>query len=267
MNFTKMNGLGNDYILIDVTREKVGNAKETAVRLSDRRRGIGGDGMVLVGKSDIADLSMRIFNADGTESEMCGNALRCVGKYAYERKLVDKTVLSVETGDGVKNLELRLCDGSAECVRVNMGLPKKGHDGDGNFIRYIHAGKDFRVYCVSTGNPHAILFVDEFTDGVMESGREISENTRYFPNRTNVEFVLKNIENDILMVRVYERGVGETPACGTGATACFFAANELDLAGNKGVVRLPGGDLLMEKSEAGEIIMSGTASWNFDGRI
>lgn len=268
MRFTKMNGLGNDYIFVDIDSETVSNPREAAIRLSDRYRGVGGDGLVLIGRSDKADLSMRIFNADGSEGEMCGNALRCVGKYAYDNRIVSSTELTIETAAGVKALKLRVMDGKVACVEANMGGARDGHKDCDRFVRRIEAGgRVYQAYCVSVGNPHCIIYVGRFCENIMQVGKEISENTAYFPERTNVEFVLIDPSYDILTVRVYERGSGETLACGTGAAACFYASNKLKIVGNRAVVRLPGGDLDCRLNERGEIITTGTAEFNFRGEI
>lgn len=268
MKFTKMNGLGNDYIFIDTEKETILNPNQTAIRLSDRHRGIGGDGMVLLGRGKRADFSMRIFNADGSEGEMCGNALRCIGKYVYEKGLTEKTSITVETLAGIKSLELILNNGMVECVSANIGKAEEGHkDGQGFMRRIEAAGKIYQVYCVSVGNPHCVIYLGRFNDNIMQIGREISENTAYFPERTNVEFVLIDSTYDILTMRVYERGTGETLACGTGAAACFYASNKLKIVGDRAVVRLPGGDLSCYLNEKGEIITVGTAELNFEGNI
>lgn len=270
MKFAKMNGLGNDYIFVDTAIYNIENPRESAKKLSDRHRGIGGDGLVLIGRSGEADFSMRIFNADGSEGEMCGNALRCLGKYVYEKGLTEKTELTVLTKAGIKRMTLNVVDGAVGCVNANIGKPLIGYGGGPKeeFKRLIEVGgKSFIGYCVSIGNPHCVIFVKRFFDDIMEIGREISENTRYFPNRTNVEFVLEDSSCDILTMRVYERGSGETMACGTGAAASFYVANLLDIVGNGAIVRLPGGDIRCEKNAEGEVIISGPAEFNFEGEI
>lgn len=268
MKFTKMNGLGNDYIFVDTLSERICNPCETAVRLSDRHRGIGGDGLVLIGRADNADFSMRIFNSDGSEGEMCGNALRCVGKYVYDNGLTDKLELTVATKAGIRELTLKKSNGKVECASANIGKAVAGHKQDGRFeCNLVVRGTEYRCYCVSVGNPHCVIFVDDFFDGIMEVGREISENTEAFPERTNVEFVLRDASNGCLTMRVYERGSGETLACGTGAAASFYASYRLNAVGREAVVRLPGGDLHCRLNDRDEIIITGRAELNFVGEI
>ena len=266
MKFTKMNGLGNDYIFINADAERIDDPHYAAIRLSDRHKGVGGDGIVLIKKAKNADFSMRIFNSDGSEGKMCGNALRCLGKYVYEKGLTSKTSLTVETLSGIKKLRLRVIDGSVRCAQAWLGKAAKGH-GDGVFEREIVSfGKQYKAFCVSVGNPHCVIFVDGYDDDIMRVGQSISENTDLFPDRTNVEFVLKG-NGALLTVRVYERGSGETQACGTGAAAVFFTANLLGLVGNRAVIRLPGGDLECRFDTDGEIITDGVTEKNFEGEI
>lgn len=266
MKFTKMNGLGNDYVFVYTESESIDNLGKAAKILSDRHKGVGGDGLVLIGKTSDADFSMRIFNSDGSEGEMCGNALRCVGKYAYEKGLTDKTELTVKTLSGVKKLKLITDGNKVVSVGANIGKATLGHKHNGEFVRRIEAcGKIYQCYCVSVGNPHCVVYVGQYNEDTMKVGKALSENTRYFPERTNVEFVLIDSQRDTLTMRVYERGSGETLACGTGAAAAFYTSNRLRLVDESATVRLLGGNLRCELSSTGEIIQTGTADFNFEG--
>lgn len=272
MRFSKMNGIGNDYIYVNTDFERVDSPEALAVRLSDRHFSVGGDGLVLISRCKRADFAMRMFNPDGTESEMCGNAIRCVGKYVFDRGLIDKTDITVSTGAGIKRLNLTVNDGEVSSVRVNMGVPifeasKVPVFGEEKYFieRTISTARgDACVSCVSVGNPHAIIFIDSLADVDMRLAEEISTH-RCFPERTNVEFALV-ADRENVFVRVYERGTGETLACGTGATAVFAVARHLNKVGEKVSVHLKGGDLLLEESD-GELYMTGQAELNFDGII
>lgn len=267
MKFTKMNGLGNDYIFINADEEIITDPSYAAIKLSDRHKGIGGDGIVLIGKAKKADFSMRIFNSDGSEGKMCGNALRCLGKFVYEKGLTEKKELTVDTLSGIKRVKIRAIDGMVQCARAWIGKGTKGHE-NGIFERQILSlGKPYNCFCVSVGNPHCVIFVDRYDEDIMKIGRDISENKEFFPDRTNVEFVLKDLSDNILTVRVYERGSGETLACGTGASAAFFTANVLGLVGDRAVVRLPGGDLECSFDADKEIVIDGRVEKNFEGEI
>lgn len=266
MKFTKMNGLGNDYIFVYTETERVNDPHKAARILSDRHKGVGGDGLVLIGKTDSADFSMKIFNADGSEGEMCGNALRCVGKYVFEKGLTDKTELSIGTLSGIKKLKLAIEERNVVSVSANIGKVSLGHKHNGDFVRRIEAcGKIYQCYCVSVGNPHCVVFVGQYNENTMKVGKSLSENIGYFPERTNVEFVLMSSDRDALTMRVYERGSGETMACGTGAAAAFYASNRLRLVDDSVTVKLNGGNLRCELSSTGELIQTGTADFNFEG--
>ena len=263
MKFTKMHGCANDYIYIDCTAKQPENIPQLAVSLSDRHTGIGGDGIVLICKSDIADFKMRMFNADGSEGAMCGNAIRCVGKYVYDRKLTAKTRLNIETLSGVKRLDLSVSDGKVESVTVNMGKPVirgKGETEPISGVRYSYTD-------ISMGNPHCVIFIkDVLNFDVAGVGRRIENMTHLFPDRTNVEFA-EIIDSRTLRMRVWERGSGETMACGTGACACVAAAIEQGKcqAGTPVTVLLNGGSL--EITLKSEIFMTGPAEFVFDGEI
>ena len=273
MRFTKMQGCGNDYIYINCFEEKVEDPGELSIRISNRNFGAGSDGLVLIMPSEKGDFRMRMFNSDGSEAEMCGNAIRCVGKFVYDRGLCDKTGISVETKAGMKYLDLHAADGKVSEVTVDMGEPiLKGRlipvesDDDPVMGKEIEIlDRKFSVTCVSMGNPHAVTFVENVKDFPVEKyGREM-EIHGFFPKKTNVEFV-RVIDNGTLEMRVWERGAGETLACGTGACATLVAAVLNGLCGRRAVVRLLGGDLFIEWNENdNHIYMRGPAEFSYDG--
>ncbi|MFW5780109.1 MAG: diaminopimelate epimerase [Bacillota bacterium] len=272
MRFSKMNGLGNDYIYINLMREKVKNPIKLSQTLSNRHFGIGSDGLVLIDKAKDADFSMRMFNPDGSEGEMCGNAIRCVGKYVYEKGLTKKKRLTIATLAGNREIWLNTLGKKVESIKVDMGEAKI-HKNDVPVIfeddylleSPINTSKGIvYISCVSVGNPHTVIVVDRYSDIDMEIGKEISNNPM-FPNRTNVEFV--KIINDMnAFVAVYERGTGETMACGTGATAAFYIANRLGKLKDRAVIHLKGGKLLLEQKEK-RLFMTGSADYNYEGEI
>ena len=266
MRFTKMNGLGNDYIFVDTKAERVVDPQNLAKKLSDRHFSVGGDGLVLIGKSDVADLSMRIFNSDGSEAELCGNALRCVGKYAYDNGLVRTTKITVETLAGVKKVAVFLDEyGCVKNASVTIGRAMKG------FLHYpFHTeatafGVRYNGYCVSVGNPHFVIFVREFGVDLPAVGEQISRRNGVFSCGANVEFVKPTKQG--LSVRVIERGSGETYACGTGAAATFFVAKETGLVVDKAVIRLKGGTLSCTMTNKNEINVFGEVCENFTGEV
>lgn len=274
MKFTKMHGAGNDYVYVDCFSEKVpADVVETARRVSDRHFGIGGDGLVLICPSERADARMRMFNADGSESEMCGNASRCVAKYLYDHGIAKKEELRLETGRGVLTLKVEVEKGKVERVRVNMAAPiLKSSEipttlpGDPPVRAPLEvAGRKLEVTCVSMGNPHCITFVDEITDEwVLGVGPKIEVHPA-FPRKINAEFVQVISPREIRM-RVWERGSGETLACGTGACASAVAAVLNGLCERKVLCHLPGGDLTLEWSESeGVVYMTGPATEVFSG--
>lgn len=274
MKFSKMNGLGNDYIYINLMQEDgVNNYSELAKRLSDRNFGIGGDGLVLIDRSEVADFSMRMFNADGSEGEMCGNAIRCVAKYVYDNGLTNKKVITVSTLAGIKTLEIFVLNGKADTIRVNMGKPSLNTNeipvqylGDKFINQPITTSKGIKhITCVSVGNPHAVIFIDSDDEADMELGKEISENTALFPRRINVEFI-KVIDKQNAFMRVYERGAGETLACGTGACASFYAGYIQNKLNHKANIHLKGGTLQIEIIDD-KIYMNGKAELNYEGEI
>lgn len=260
--FTKMHGIGNDYVYVNCLKNSIKNPEIFAKFASDRNFGIGSDGVILIDKSNKCDLKMRIFNYDGTEAEMCGNGIRCVGKYAYEKGLVKKDVMTIETLAGVKIVKLNIKNGYVIDVTVNMGTPIL----EGKRKLKIQ-NKLFNITCVSMGNPHAVIFVDNVDNiDISKYGMLISENSM-FPNRTNVEFV-EIVDKNTLKVRVYERGAGETLACGTGACASIVAANEEGYVTKNVEIILKGGVLKVEwnKSE-NNVYMRGPATIVYEGQI
>lgn len=269
-----MHGLGNDYILIDNRDEKTseGSLNQLAKRLCERRFSVGADGLLVLYGSLLANVKMRIFNTDGSEAEMCGNGIRCLAKYCYENGVVDKTDLRIETLAGIKNVSLKVTDEKVETVTVDMGnpvfetkrIPMLGKD---TFIdeELTVDGTSFKATCLSVGNPHCVVFVDNVDGFPVETLGPKIENHRLFPKRVNVEFV-QVLKRDELKVRVWERGVGETYACGTGACASVVAANLLGKIDQTCTVHLLGGDLSV-KYVGDRILMSGPAETVFEGVI
>lgn len=270
--FTKMHGAGNDYIYFDCLQEELEDPAEAAVKLSDRHKGIGGDGIVMICKSDVADAKMRMFNADGSEGKMCGNAIRCVGKYLYDHKIVQKTDVDIETLSGIKHLKLFAEDGKVKLVRVDMGAASFDPKSlpvllEGEVIdRPVKvAGGEYRITCVSMGNPHCVVFADPDSTDVETLGRKF-ENDPLFPERVNTEFI-KKIGKNALKMRVWERGSGETMACGTGACAAAAAACACGVCeyGQDVLVKLRGGDLIIHVGET--VFMTGEAVTVFTGEV
>lgn len=292
MNFTKMQGIGNDYIYVNSFNETVNNSTEAAIFLSDRHFGVGGDGLVLIGPSQTADFKMSIFNADGSEAEMCGNAIRCVGKYVYDNKLTDKKEITIETLSGIKKVFLFVNDSNiCTSAKVNMGEPILDTklipviwDEERLINQFVplestlkntdHGrvmGKDLiKLTSVSMGNPHAVIFLESMEEleelDIEKEGPKI-ENSKLFPNRTNTEFIYIIDRNNIRM-RVWERGSGETLACGTGACAALVASVLNGYSDRKATVQLNGGNLLIEWDEASNsVFMTGPCEKVFDGSI
>ncbi len=276
MRFTKMHGLGNDYIYVSAFTERVEDPAALAVALSDRHFGIGGDGLVLIAPSAVADFQMRMYNADGSQSEMCGNASRCVGKYVYDHGMTDSTTVTLETLAGVKTLHLHVRDGRVASVRVDMGAPQLRCEavpcllGTGVVTRApIEAlGRAFEVTPISTGNPHGVIFLNEpvETFDLHRYGPAL-ETHPAFPQRANIEFV-NVLAPDRLRMRVWERGSGVTLACGTGSCAALVAAHLCGLAERRATIALDGGELFNEWDEAtGRVFMTGPATHVFDGEI
>jgi diaminopimelate epimerase len=279
MRFTKMQGTGNDYIYVDCFRDPApDDPAGLARRASDRHFGIGGDGLILICPSDVADARMRMFNADGSEAEMCGNGIRCVAKYVYDHGLSARQSLRIETGAGLKTLELELVDQRVRRVRVDMGEPVLDPSRipttlpgtpDQWHAPVVDAelevcGAPLRVTCVSMGNPHCVTFVEELTDHwVLHLGPQV-ERDPHFPNRVNAEFV-QVIAPDEIRMRVWERGSGETLACGTGACAACVAGALSGRTARKVLAHLPGGDLELDWAEDNHVYLTGGAVEVFQG--
>lgn len=275
MKFTKMEGLGNDYIYVNCFQETVEHPEEIAVRYSDRHFGIGSDGLILICPSDIADFRMVMYNADGSQAEMCGNGIRCVGKYVYDYGLTRKTDVSVETLAGIKYLNLLVTDGTVEQVTVDMGAPIL--DAEQIPVAFSRTQvinepilvnqTEYHMTCVSMGNPHAVVFVDSVKDIPLEKLGPLFENHRLFPKRINTEFV-EIINDSEVNMRVWERGAGETLACGTGACASTVACILNQKTKDEIVLHLLGGDLKVKWDRAvNKVYMTGPAKVVFDGEI
>ncbi len=277
MKFSKMHGIGNDYIYVNCFEEQVAHPEELAIRISDRRKGIGSDGLILILPSDKADCRMRIFNADGSEAMMCGNGIRCVGKYAYDHGIVTKPELSVETNSGIKYITLQTENGKAIGATVNMGkailkpadIPMNA-EGE-NFISQpiTVQGKTYLATGVSMGNPHCVVFLDEnINDLNLEKIGSDFEHHALFPARVNTEFV-NVLDDHTLKMRVWERGSGETMACGTGACAVAVASvlNQYCKQNEIINIKLLGGDLQIVYQTDGTVMMTGSATHVFDGEI
>ncbi|WP_352400486.1 diaminopimelate epimerase [Anaerotignum sp.] len=273
MRFTKMEGCGNDYIYINCFEENVEKPERLAVAMSERHFGVGGDGLVLIMPSNKADFRMRMFNLDGSEGEMCGNAVRCIGKYVYERGLTTKEQISLETAGGIRYLELCIENDVVKTVGVDMGEPILAAEK----IPVVHGespvvnknifidGENLLCTCVSMGNPHAVAFVDDTkTFPVEHYGKKIECNS-LFPNKTNVEFV-QIISRSQINMRVWERGSGETLACGTGACASVVASILNGFCDREVKVSLLGGTLTIKwDAQDNHVYMSGPAAFSFDG--
>ena len=275
MKFTKMHGCGNEYVYVNLFEEQIENPAKVSIAVSDRHFGIGSDGLITIGASEIADFRMRIYNADGSEAEMCGNGIRCVAKYVYDHKLTDKTEITVETGAGVKTLQLTVEDDKVTLVRVDMGEPILTPDeipvvADGNRVvdePIVVDDKEWRMTCVSMGNPHAVVFVDDVAHFELEKYGPLFENHVRFPKRTNTEFVQIISRNEAIM-RVWERGSAETWACGTGTCATVMACILNGLTDNDVLVHLRGGDLrIVYDEKSNHVFMTGPATEVFEGEI
>lgn len=275
LKFTKMHGCGNDYIYFNCFDQQVENPEALSIRLSDRHLGVGGDGVVLICPSEKADVRMRMFNADGSEGKMCGNATRCIGKYAYERGLVQNSVMTLETLSGIKTLKLAVENAEVAAVQVDMGkpilvpanIPVKLPGEQAVNVEHMLTGQMRRFSCVSMGNPHCVLFTENIDALDLEKIGPAYENDPLFPERVNTEFV-EILSDNTLKMRVWERGSGETLACGTGACATAVAAV---LCGHCKIntditLKLRGGDLTIRYT--GEtVLMTGSATMVFDGEV
>ncbi len=277
MRFTKMEGIGNDYIYVDGSREHLKNPEETARRISDRHFGVGSDGLILINPSDRADFEMEMYNADGSRGKMCGNGIRCVGKYVYDHGLTKRTCITVDTLAGIKTLLLNPgADGKIASVRVDMGAPVLQPEQipvnlPGERVVDVPAGiggNEYRITCVSMGNPHCVVFQKDDVAGLdLRTVGPLFERNALFPERVNTEFV-NILGRDRLRMRVWERGSGETLACGTGACAVVCAAVLNGFAERKAVVELLGGELeICWSEEDGHIYMTGPAQEVFEGEI
>lgn len=275
MKFTKMQGCGNDYIYVNCFEETIENPKDTAIKVSDVHFGIGSDGLILIRPSEVADFRMSMYNADGSEGKMCGNGIRCVAKYVYDFGLTEKTTIAIETLSGIKTLKLSVKDGKVQSVRVDMGKAIL----ESRNIPAIYEGKDiivnepvnidgneYKITCVSMGNPHCITFVEDVKAIDIERKGPRFENHEMFPDRVNTEFI-HVIDRTHIDMRVWERGSGETLACGTGACAAVVACVLNGLTDRKVTVHLLGGDLDIEYIEDGTVYMTGPATVVCTGEI
>ena len=284
MKFTKMHGCGNDYVYVDCTKEVIPDIAATAVRVSDRHFGIGSDGLILIKSSEVADFEMDMYNADGSRGKMCGNGIRCVAKYVYDHGLTNKTEITVDTQAGIKTLQLTVCDGKVSKVRVDMGVPvlikqeipvKASVLGLADDRReaivaqpFTVANSSYDITCVSMGNPHCITFIDEDVRSFpLEAIGSSFEKHELFPEGVNTEFV-NIIDKEHLRMRVWERGSGETLACGTGACAVAVASYLNGFTGRKVDVELMGGHLeIVYDAATNHVFMTGPATEVFSGEI
>ncbi len=275
IKFTKMQGLGNDYVYIDAINQKIENESSLAQIISNRHFGIGSDGLILICKSKIADFKMKMFNSDGSEAEMCGNGIRCVGKFVYDKGFTNKTTLKIETLAGIKELKLNLKEGKVDTVKVDMGTPifeakKIPVVSNEEIVRNLELEiykKKFKFTCLSMGNPHAVAFIENVENLEVEKyGSKIEINEK-FPKKTNVEFI-EIVNKKHIKMRVWERGAGETLACGTGACASVVAGVTNNLLEEKVTVELLGGRLEIEwNKENKHVYMTGPAVTVFEGRL
>ena len=275
LRFTKMQGVGNDYVYMDAINQQIDNASELSKRVSDRHFGIGSDGLILICESKIADFKMRMFNSDGSEAEMCGNGIRCVGKFVYDKKLTNKTVLSIETFAGIKHLNLNIENGKVKTVRVDMGepildpkkIPVISEEQIVKNLKIKVQDKDFIFSCVSMGNPHAITIVENVSEFDVDKYGKVVEINETFPKKTNVEFI-EIIDKQHVKMRVWERGAGETLACGTGACATTVACFLNGLTERKIKVELLGGILdIYWNDKDNHVYMTGPAVTVFEGTL
>lgn len=283
MKFTKMQGCGNDYVYVDGFKEQIAteDKPELVRKLSDRHFGIGGDGVIFINPGKTADFEMEMYNADGTRSEMCGNGIRCVAKFVYDKKMTDKTSLSIESCGKIKYIDLTIEKksdserGEVSLVKVNMGapilkaeqVPVLSENEQVIDEKIEVAGREYRMTCVSMGNPHAIVFMDQVADLEIEKIGPLFENHVRFPNRTNTEFI-RIIDRHTVEMRVWERGTGETLACGTGACATVVACVLNGLTDHEVTVKLLGGELLIRwDREENLVYMTGPAKIVFEGKI
>ena len=272
-NFTKWHGLGNDFVIVDLFKENISDCNNLAIKVCDRNFGIGADGMVLVGPSTIADFKMQIFNSDGSEAEMCGNVTRCVARYVYENNLTAKTKFKIETKAGIITPEVIIEDNVITLIKVDMGEPilkseqipvaLQGYDKIVSYPLMILEEK-YEITCVSMGNPHCVIFVDDLDKVKLTQVGPVIETHNLFPKKINVEFA-QVINDEYIKMRVWERGAGVTLACGTGSCATLVAAVLTGKTNKKALVELDGGNLNIEWAENNHIYMSGPAQLVFKG--
>lgn len=272
-SFSKWHGLGNDFVIVNGFKEKIEDYPKMAIQVCDRHMGVGADGLVVVLPSTIADFEMRIFNSDGSEAEMCGNVTRCIARYVYENGLTDKTKITLETKAGIIKPELIFIDGMLSTIKVDMGEPRLKRSEipmDGNGVEkvinevLVVAGVEYPITCVSMGNPHCILFVDNLLETKLSTIGPMIETHPAFPRKTNVEFV-QVLNRGKVRMRVWERGAGITMACGTGACATLVAGVLNDKIDRQAIVELDGGELVIEWGLDNHIYMSGPAVEVFRG--
>jgi len=275
MKFTKMHGCGNDYVYVNCLEEQIKDRNAFAEKVSDRHFGIGADGLICIDPSEVADFKMDMYNADGTQGQMCGNGIRCVGKYVYDYGLSDQLEITIETLGGIKTLYLHVHDGTVDSVKVCMGKPvfcpleiPVCSDGNDFIMQRIEINdRVLEISCVSMGNPHGVIFVDDVDALDLDEIGPLIENYSLFPERINVEFV-QVVDDTCLKMRVWERGSGETLACGTGTCACLVISALLNKTQNHASVLVRGGKLEIEWDRETDLVyMTGPASTVFDGYI
>ena len=275
IKFTKMHGLGNDYVYMDAIHQKIENITTLAKFVSNRHFGIGSDGLILICESKVADFKMRMFNSDGSEAEMCGNGIRCVGKFVYDKGLTTKQIVTIETLAGIKTLNLNTKDGKVQTARVDMGepileaskIPVISEEMPVQNLKLKAIDKEFTFTCVSMGNPHAITVVENVKEFDVEKYGKVLEINKAFPNKTNVEFI-EIVDKQNIKMRVWERGAGETLACGTGACATAVACNLSGLTSRNVNIELLGGNLQIEwSSKDNHVYMTGPAVTVFEGKL
>ena len=275
IKFTKMHGLGNDYVYMDAIHQNIENESSLAQFVSNRNFGIGSDGLILICKSEVANFKMRMFNSDGSEAEMCGNGIRCVGKFVYDKGLTDKKEISIETLAGIKILQLNVENGKVKTVKVDMGepiltpneIPVISQEEPVKNLKLQAEDREFKFTCVSMGNPHAITIINNTAEFDIETYGKILEVDKAFPNKTNVEFI-EIVDKNHIKMRVWERGAGETLACGTGACASVVACVLNNLTENIVEVELLGGSLEIEwNKQDNHVYMTGPAVTVFEGEL
>ena len=262
LKFTKMQGLGNDYVYIDCTDNEIDNPEILSKIISNRHFSVGSDGLILICKSEVADFKMRMFNSDGSEAQMCGNGIRCVGKYVYDKGLTTKKEITIETLSGIKKLILLVRDNKVDMVSVDMGEPLLNEK---NMILSSY-GRNFNITYVSIGNPHAVIVINNVDNfDVLKYGKDLECNNA-FENRANIEFI-EILDRNHIKMRVWERGTGETLSCGSGACAAVYACYLNEFVDKKVIVKLLGGDLFIEIDDNNRINMIGKADIVFDGNL